>query len=69
MKLYIPEINDLLRLLYKMMNEYAILKAKHYVEEALNTVSENYAQGSLTPLKGVSVKESILTAYPLTNIK
>ena len=39
--------------------------AKLHVDAA----SENYAQGSLSPGKGKSIKEAILTAYPLTNIK
>lgn len=58
--------------LYKMMNEYAILKAKHYVEEALNTAAETKISGqytvSLYPRDGDD-KNRILTAYPLTNIK
>mgnify|MGYP003436559226 CR=1 FL=1 len=52
-----------------LMNEYATLKSKYHVEKALKKASQNYAQGSLTPGKGVSIENAILNAYPLTNIK
>lgn len=57
--------------LYKIMNEYAILKAKHYVEEALNTAAEKayFRDFNDYICRTEENKRSILTAYPLTNIK
>ena len=43
--------------------------AKLHVQAALKHASENYAQGSFTPGKGVSIKDAILNAYPLNKIK
>lgn len=37
---------------------------KLHVKAALKKASENYARGSLTPGKGLTVKEAILNSYP-----
>jgi hypothetical protein len=49
----------------QMLKDFAIM----HVQAALLAASKNYAQGSLTPGKGVSIKDAILSAYPLNNIK
>ena len=51
--------------LYKMMNEYAILKAKHYVEAALKAAEEIAIEFDSEG----NYDNSILNSYPLTNIK
>jgi len=61
---------------YDMMTEYANIKAKFYVQEALKAAAENAKIETMTwdsphssEWTKVIDKQSILTAYPLTNIK
>jgi len=49
----------------QMLKDFAIM----HVQAALLAASKNYAQGSLTPSEGVSIKDAILNAYPLNKIK
>ena len=51
-------------------HEYSVLKSKHHVTEALKQASEDVEVITLCQHGyGTVDKESILTAYPLENIK
>lgn len=55
--------------LAETLRDLMINFAKLHVEKALYIASRSYGQGSLTPGKGKTIKDAILTAYPLDKIK
>lgn len=61
-------INETIKLLTEIANDYAVEKSKHYVKEALNQASEK-ADLSKDNSNDLIDKDSILSAYPLENIK